>query len=278
MYVHPNYHITDCDQCIQLPCSCAVEKDIGQKKWCRISDGVDDHFCRYWENLAKRKCITVGAAVGRKDNEEVEFKYDNGVFGGIVDKAFDNKKGKHEKQKLQKKKTVQLRSLFEKFDVPKIIDYWSFDVEGAEDYIASAFPWGQYFPQLITVERPSSALQQLLYDKGMRFMCDISSFGEQLWCAADKWHKHDAKFKEAHINGVDPWNKRPILDLRLDKASKRDYSAQWGLAKKLHKRCMDRGIDYIPSKCRNSKIVKGIKYPELKLQDKCPEPGANVYI
>ena len=208
----------------------------------------------------------------------MEFKYDNGVLGGIVDKAFDNKKGKHEKQKLQKKKTVQLRSLFEKFDVPKIIDYWSFDVEGAEDYIASAFPWGQYFPQLITVERPSSALQQLLYDKGMRFMCDISSFGEQLWCAADKWHKHDAKFKEAHINGVDPWNKRPILDLRLDKASKRDYSAQWGLAKKLHKRCMDRGIDYIPSKCRNSKIVKGIKYPELKLQDKCPEPGANVYI
>ena len=113
--------------------------------------------CRYWEDLSKRKCTTVGAAVGKRDNEKIDFSYSNGVLGGIIDSAFDNK-NKRQKQ-TKEKRTVAMAALFAKFDVPRIIDYWSFDVEGAEEYIASSFPWGEYFPQLITVERPDHKLQ-----------------------------------------------------------------------------------------------------------------------
>ena len=62
----------------------------------------------YWEQLAHRKCQTVGAVIGHQDNEKLDFKFDNNENGGIVGTEFDNKQGGVEKR------SVSLSSLFRK--------------------------------------------------------------------------------------------------------------------------------------------------------------------
>ena len=130
-------------------------------------------------------------------------------------------------------------------NVPRVIDYWSFDVEGAEEFIATAFPWGEYFPQLVTVERPSRKLQDLMYTNGLRYMCNSGNFGDQMWCSASKWDEYFAKLEAEADAGRDPWRGMPAV------SSAKDTPADWGMGtleggngKPL--RCMGRGQDHYP--------------------------------
>ena len=50
--------------------------------------------------------------------------------------------------------------------VPSTIDYLSLDVEGAEDLVMSTFPWHAHNITLMSSERPSRALQDLLRSHG----------------------------------------------------------------------------------------------------------------
>lgn len=54
-------------------------------------------------------------------------------------------------------------------NVPRIIDYVSMDVEGSEDQIFATFPWDKHCVKAFTIERPSSAVQQLMLDHGCAF-------------------------------------------------------------------------------------------------------------
>ena len=87
---------------------------------------------QYWAGLSYRKCHVVGAVIGAKSMQEVQFKYPNrfGPKGGIVGEAFDNKEASKFGED-QPRYTVTLRDVFERFGTPKMIDYLSLDVEGA---------------------------------------------------------------------------------------------------------------------------------------------------
>jgi hypothetical protein len=48
--------------------------------------------------------------------------------------------------------TLLISDILKKYKAPKIIDYWSLDVEGAELPILESFPWNDHEVTLLTVE------------------------------------------------------------------------------------------------------------------------------
>jgi hypothetical protein len=133
----------------------------------------------YWYHLAKRKCAVAGAFVGGvEDMVPVNVKLDNGVYGGIIGKDLDNKQASG---KIEKRYTVSLLTVFDKFHVPHTIDYLSLDVEGAESLVMEDFPFADYQFKLMTVERPKADLKVLLNEHGYIYVMDLSSWGETLW-------------------------------------------------------------------------------------------------
>jgi hypothetical protein len=144
----------------------------------------------YWYGLASyRTCTIVGAFVGgsqEDDGKEVDVRLSNGVFGGIVAEGMDNAeteagadekpKGKDEKRNL-----VSILTVFQETLVPKVIDYFSLDVEGAETIVMDKFPWNDYKFRFITIERPKDDLKQMLAANGYQHVTDITPWGETLW-------------------------------------------------------------------------------------------------
>jgi len=129
----------------------------------------------YMTMLAKRKCQVVQAVVGEIDNVDVDF-YFNGGLGGIVGSEFDNKVGSS-----QVLKTVSVQNIFSYLEVPRIIDYMSLDIEGAEEWAFQTFPWNLYTFNVITAERPKQNLRETLKREGYTYICDHGDFGDELW-------------------------------------------------------------------------------------------------
>ncbi len=136
----------------------------------------------YWAGLSYRKCDVVAAVVGKESMQEIKFKYPNraGPKGGIVGSEFDNKLPSKFNED-HRRFTVTLQEIFERFDTPKIIDYLSLDVEGAEDFIMNSFPFSNYQFNVLTVERPSKVLTNLLESHGYMMIKQLKEWGETLW-------------------------------------------------------------------------------------------------
>lgn len=83
---------------------------------------------RYWYRLASlRTCTIVGAFVAgpqEEDGKEVSVNLSNARKGGIVGDGMDNKKAE------QKRNLVSFLTILEQTGAPKVIDYFSLDVEG----------------------------------------------------------------------------------------------------------------------------------------------------
>jgi len=148
---------------------------------------------KYWHGLASRpRCQVVGAVVGHKTMQQVDFTYkangdaftlkDGGLYGGIVNADFDNKMTDKKGFVTEPRYTVKLSDLFERYNVPSVIDYLSLDVEGAESYIMQDFPFANYTIQVMTVERPKKDLKELLNKNGYVFLDTIAKWGETLYC------------------------------------------------------------------------------------------------
>jgi hypothetical protein len=137
----------------------------------------------YWSSLAHyRKCRVAAAVVGSRTGVPVRFKFPNRApaKGGIVDERFDNKEASHFGED-QTRYTVSLRDVFERFDVPSVIDYLSLDVEGAETFVMESFPFDRYRFNLLTVERPDANLIILLERQGYKMLKQLKKWGETIW-------------------------------------------------------------------------------------------------
>jgi hypothetical protein len=77
--------------------------------------------------------------------------------------------------------TVPLLEVVERFEVPKVIDFFSLDVEGAEAYILSAFPLQNYRIKLLAFERPKEESKELLKKHGYVCLKVLVGWGETLW-------------------------------------------------------------------------------------------------
>eukprot|EP00581_Thalassiosira_minuscula_P014384 CAMPEP_0183729176 /NCGR_PEP_ID=MMETSP0737-20130205/29877_1 /TAXON_ID=385413 /ORGANISM="Thalassiosira miniscula, Strain CCMP1093" /LENGTH=311 /DNA_ID=CAMNT_0025961307 /DNA_START=180 /DNA_END=1115 /DNA_ORIENTATION=+ len=138
---------------------------------------------QYWFKLAAfRKCTIVGTFVGgtqEEDGKEIDVYLPTGgrgVFGGIVADDMDNTGGANAKRNL-----VSLLTIFQETNVPKVIDYLSLDVEGAEFLVMSSFPWDQYRFKFMTIERPTEDMIKLLHRNGYKMVLIIAEFGETVW-------------------------------------------------------------------------------------------------
>jgi len=144
---------------------------------------------RYWRSLSYRHCQVIGAAVGKEDMEEVQFAIGEvGGWEGIAKEGFDNdiEKSKTErlrqKNQLHKYYTVSLETILTKFDAPRHIDYLSLDVEGAETFVMSSFPFDRYQISVVTVERPKQDLIELLAAHNYTRRCVVhTGSGETLF-------------------------------------------------------------------------------------------------
>lgn len=142
------------------------------------SDGV---------SLLRRKCKLVRAAVASPTNTKVRFDFGGpekwAALGGIVGSNFDNQ-SPIPSDHLSPMRTVALMELLNHFAAPKLIDYFSLDVEGSESIVMEGFDWDYYRFSIITVERPKPILVENLLDHGYRKLRSNAIFDDELWVDA----------------------------------------------------------------------------------------------
>ena len=118
---------------------------------------------KYYDKLKKnRNCNVTDVVVDKANDIEIKFRIDNGELGGIVDIDTDNNE-KYRGNQLKNAtilnlKTKTLEYVLDKFNAPKVIDYLSLDVEGAEERILRNFPFNKYTFLAMTIERPTPEL------------------------------------------------------------------------------------------------------------------------
>jgi hypothetical protein len=138
------------------------------------------------DGLSFRKCHVVGAVVSKNRLEKISYATriaagkSEAELGGIVGDGMDNLRS-HENEMTVTKYTVPLLEIFEKFNAPKEVDYFSLDVEGAESLILSTFPWDSYSFKILTFERPKPDAISLLESHGYVCLKILASWGETLW-------------------------------------------------------------------------------------------------
>ena len=66
-------------------------------------------------------------------------------------------------------------------NLPKTIDYFSLDVEGAESIVMDTFPWDPYKFKYITIERLKEDLKELLDANSYKKVMGVTDWGETLW-------------------------------------------------------------------------------------------------
>lgn len=144
----------------------------------------------YWENLVYRtNCKVVAAVVGNERMEQVHFRFNAGEHGGIAGSDFDN--APRFKSESELRYTVTLQEILTRFNVPHYIDYLSLDVEGAEEFIMKGFPFDKYRISILTTERPSNALRELLEKNGFKNLVRLTRWGEIMWVHQAVWDSLD---------------------------------------------------------------------------------------
>lgn len=145
---------------------------------------------QYWENLVFREnCKIVAAVVGKEFMQQVHFRFDAGDHGGIAGSGFDN--GPRFKSQSEVRYTVTVEEILTKFDAPHHIDYLSLDVEGAEEFIMQGFPFDKYHVSIMTTERPSNPLRELLAKNGFKNIVRLTKWGEIMWAHESVWDSLD---------------------------------------------------------------------------------------
>jgi len=138
---------------------------------------------QYWYELARhRKCTIIGAYVGGKesdDGQQVQIA-EAGVFTGIMAEGMDNEVIT-KKHVAVNRDIVSIITIFKETKTPKLIDYFSLDVEGAESLVMKDFPWDEYKFRILTIERPKDDLVAALLGQGYIFVAIIDTFGEEIW-------------------------------------------------------------------------------------------------
>jgi len=152
-----------------------LERDLG---WTGIAIEAEPNF--YSALARNRSCLCVNACVDGAAHE-VEF-LPEGEHGGIVDTDTDNSPTVRASKVAQARQagetfTIRTRTLaeiLESASAPPVIDYFSFDVEGAETRILRSFPFDKYRFLTMTIERPTPELNATLFGNGYAFVGNIN--------------------------------------------------------------------------------------------------------
>lgn len=160
--------------------SLSNSKALDHFDWAGIC--IEANFEYIW-GLAHRKCDVFNAVVSEETGDIVEFiehpEGRDGAFGGIVSERTDNKKTANGTKIVRQ--ASSLLEILRRARAPKVIDYFSFDVEGAEDMILKPVVLEEYKFLVITVERPSKTLQGTFQTFGYVYLRDHGGFGDKMY-------------------------------------------------------------------------------------------------
>lgn len=152
----------------------ALERDHGWEGLC-IEPRSEE-----WMGLAFRQCTVIGAVLGKEKNEEITFTHHEiPGHAGIVGKGLANKPGETSSEMTEKRRTATMQDILSRFNAPKVIDYFSLDVEGAEELVLSAFPFKEYKILTLSVEHPSKKVVSLLTKNGLKL--HTTAGVDQIW-------------------------------------------------------------------------------------------------
>ncbi len=136
---------------------------------------------QYFENLKNnRQCKCIQACIDEV-SRAVRF-LPNGDLGGVIDNDTDNNPalrstviGQWEAEhKILFMQSKPLANILRECDAPRVIDYFSFDVEGCETRILRHFPFDCYTFLALTIERPTPELNKKLFENGYMFVKNVS--------------------------------------------------------------------------------------------------------
>jgi FkbM family methyltransferase len=152
-----------------------LERDLGWTGLCIEPNPA------YFANLQRNRRCAVSSACIDETPGEVEF-WPNGELGGIIAEDTDNSRAiraaqldeAHAKGEVLRLPTVTLADVLFAHKAPPLIDYFSFDVEGAETRILRTFPFERWRFLAMTVERPTPELNSTLFANGYVFVRNVS--------------------------------------------------------------------------------------------------------
>jgi FkbM family methyltransferase len=160
--------------------------------------------------LSNRKCRIITSPVGKTNGEVVKFRFHwNGGIGGIVGEEFDNHGDIPAVDRFVAATT--LTNLLDAMDAPRVMEYLSLDVEGAEHYVLQGLDPEKYTFLVVTIERPKHHSHHLLSLYGYRFLYQMADFGECVYL-----HKSMPEFralmeKYMQVGRVPEWHNAPRL-------------------------------------------------------------------
>lgn len=155
---------------------------------------LEDHYgwnglciegnAEFMYSLSHRECTVIWAVVADVTGKTFEFVAhpngnEDGGLGGIVSNETDNKSTTKGKRKSII--SVSLIDILDKFHAPKVIDYLSLDVEGAEELVLSPKVLQAYTFLTMTIERPSRKLKSLLKRMNYMYVRDHGTFGDAMF-------------------------------------------------------------------------------------------------
>jgi FkbM family methyltransferase len=148
-----------------------LEKKFG---WQGICIEANPRLYKKLSNARSVQCIN-----GVVDNEEkeVRFRIDNDLLGGIVDDDTDNSPNVRGDEFVSAEivtlQTTTLTRLLDDLSAPRVIEYFSLDVEGAEQRVIEGIDFERYIFLTVTIERPTPTINQILKMKGYAFVKNV---------------------------------------------------------------------------------------------------------
>lgn len=168
--------------------------DLAANDWQSLSNSYVLEYYNNWKGiciepnpkyleglLANRKCTIITSPVGRSNGEILKFRFHKkGEFGGFVGDEFDNQQGSQDYED-KEVSTVTLTNLLDQMNAPRVMDYLSLDVEGAELYVLQGLDHSKYTFLVITIERPKHHSHHILSKHGYRFLYQLTDWGECMY-------------------------------------------------------------------------------------------------
>lgn len=162
----------------------------------------------YLWDLARRRCQLVAAAVSDSPDASVGMTLQAGIgrISTLEDgptllpsASYADVPPAHSAQF----RTATLESILRVTRAPRLVDYLSLDIEGAEYLALRRFPFDAYRFTLLTVERPPAPLRQLLAARGYRFVLCLTDYGETLY--AHESARLDARLHRNLVTAIAAW-------------------------------------------------------------------------
>ncbi|MCI5048131.1 MAG: FkbM family methyltransferase [Aquisalinus sp.] len=168
-----------------------------------LIEAIDDQF----EKLVKNRNSTCLKAVVNDEPDIVKFRPDRRQGSGIVaDDTDNNYRVRADELKTAEIVEIQARtltSILDECNAPKIIDYFSLDVEGAEARVLRSVDFNKYVFGLLTIERANAECNQILRNNGYVFVKNFQN---------DNFYAHASYSEEYDIKYSDEWYDIPAKE------------------------------------------------------------------